>query len=95
MGNFRIVIDAIGGHGQDRVKKDGETVDFTNPEYPSENTPERILQKAVQELKEKGCSVQSAKVYHWPNSEMATPVDGTGKECITDDLITGVRKGSF
>jgi hypothetical protein len=29
MGTFRIEITAVGGHGQDRDKKDGEKVDFT------------------------------------------------------------------
>lgn len=94
MGNFRIVIDAVGGHGQDREKKDGETVDF------GENTPESIVKAAVDELKAKGTNVLSAKVYHWPgdtvyDGDPLSPLDGSGNPCISDDLVTGIRKGSF
>ncbi len=102
MGNFRIVIDAVGGHGQDRGKKDGEVVDFTKASdvHVDENTPEAIAKRCVDELKAKGTNVLSAKVYHWPGDtvyqgEPVAPVDGSGKECITDDLITRVRKNSF
>lgn len=102
MGNFRIVIDAVGGHGQDRSKKDGETVDFTKQSegYHSDDTPEAIAKRAVEELKAKGTNVLSAKVYHCPadtvyQGEPIAPVDGEGKACITDDLMTGIRKGQF
>lgn len=94
MGNFRIVIDAVGDHGQDRDKKDGETVDFGT------DKPESIAKKAVEEMKAKGVNVLSAKCYHWPadtvyQGEPTAPLDGNGKECITDDLVTGVRRGQF
>lgn len=101
MGNFRIVIDAVGGHGQDRDRKDGETVDFThNAGYHNNDTPEAIAKRAVEELKAKGTNILSAKVYHWPSDTVyqgdpVAPVDGNGKECITDDLLTSVRKGQF
>lgn len=102
MGNFRIVIDAVGGHGQDRGKKDGEVVDFTkqSESYHSDDTPEAIAKRAVDELKAKGTNVLHAKVYHWPadtvyQGEPIVPIDNNGKECITDDLITGIRKGQF
>lgn len=94
MGNFRVVIDAVGGHGQDREKKDGEVVDFGS------GSPETIVKDAVDKLISTGVNVLSAKVYHWPadtvyDGPQIAPVDGDGKECITDDLVTGVRKGSF
>ena len=64
MGQFKIVIDAVGGHGQDREKKDGEIVDFKNGgQY---ETPESIAQSCVDTLKAHGVNVRSAKVYHWP-----------------------------
>ncbi len=87
MGNFRIVIDAVGNHGQDREKKDGEVVDFGT------NTPEAKAKKFVEEL-QGSCGQVTAKVIHWPNTTEG-PLDFSGNECITDDLITGVRKGSF
>lgn len=99
MGNFRIVIDAVGDHGQDRAKKTGELVDFTNGRTDG-NTPEAIIHRAITELMALGTNVLSAKVYHWPGDtvyqcEPPAHLNGEGKECITDDLITGVRKGNF
>lgn len=102
MGNFRIVIDAVGGHGQDRGKKDGELVDFTDVGNGTKEfyTPEAIAERAVDELKRKGVNVLSAKVYHWPGDtvyqgEPVPPKNHEGKVCITDDLVTGIRTGQF
>ncbi|MBC7948656.1 MAG: hypothetical protein H7Y42_12285 [Chitinophagaceae bacterium] len=92
MGDFRIVIDAVGGHGQDRDKKDGEVVDFS---IHGENAPEALAKRFVDELKANGCSVDSAKVIHWPLDNYGGPEkNGRAKE-IVDDLLTGVRSGNF
>jgi hypothetical protein len=85
MGNFRIVIDAVGGHGQDRGKKDGEVVDF------GATTPESHAAAFVMELKKQGNSVHSAKFIHWPGDYTHVPE----KHLIVDDLINGTRQGSF
>lgn len=82
MGNYRIVINAAGGHGQDRGKGNGETVDF---EADSASSPEAILARAVAELQATGNSVTEATVHHWP---------GSGSE-VVDNLLTGRRIGSF
>lgn len=82
MGNFKIEINAVGGHGVDRDKKDGETVDF-NAE--GEFTPDALVARFVNEMKRFGNDVQSATITHWPGEE--------GE--VTDDLLTGVRKGNF
>lgn len=82
MGNFTIEVKAVGGHGQDRSKKDGEVVNFENE---SENSPDAIAKRFVEELKAKGTNVESAKIVHWP---------GQSSE-VTDDLITGIRTGNF
>jgi hypothetical protein len=87
MGDFRIVINAVGGHGQDRAKKDGEIVDF------GANTPEAIAKKCVEELYASGCSILSAKVIHWPYDNY--PESRDAEKQIEDDLITGVRKNQF
>ena len=79
MGNYRITINAVGGHGADRGKGNGETIDF------GENTPEAIVKRAVEELKARGESVTEATVHHWP---------GSGSE-VVDNLLTGRRIGSF
>jgi hypothetical protein len=82
MGNYRIVINAVGDHGQDRAKKHGETVDF---DVHGENKPEAIVKRAVDELRAHGNSVTEATVHHWP---------GTDSQVI-DNLLTGKRTGNF
>jgi hypothetical protein len=82
VGNYRIVINAVGGHGQDRGKGHGENVDFA---ADNENAPEAIMLRAVEALKATGNSVTEATVHHWP---------GTGSE-VVDNLLTGRRCGSF
>ena len=83
MGNFRIVIEAVGGHGVDREPKDGEVVNF----YKSgNNTPDALAKFCADALKYvANAQVNSATLTHWP---------GESSE-VTDDLITGVRKGNF
>lgn len=46
MGDFRIVIDCVGGHGQDRDKKSGEIVDFTKG---GDSSPEAVALRAIEE----------------------------------------------
>lgn len=79
MGNYRVIINAVGGHGQDREKGNGETVDF------GDNSPEAILKRAVEELQASGNTVSEATIHHWP---------GTPSE-VVDNLVSGKRLGSF
>lgn len=101
MGDFRIIIDAVGGHGQDREKKDGENVDFTNQGqgYHSARTPEAIAQVFVDALRGAGVNVTGAKVVHWPaDNYPKTEGDPNGREAgaeVVDDLITSIRKNQF
>lgn len=82
MGNYRITINAVGGHGADRSKRHGETVDFSTE---NDNSPEAIVKRAVGELQATGNSVTEATVHHWP---------GTDSQ-VVDNLLTGKRTGSF
>lgn len=82
MGDFRIIIHAVGGHGQDRGKGNGEFVDF---EADNPNAPEAIVKRAVEELKATGNRVVEATVHHWPNSDHQ----------VLDNLLTGERLGNF
>lgn len=102
MGDFRIIIDAVGSHGQDRDKKDGEKVDFTHGGngYPGNAlNPEAIAQTFVAALRGAGVNVTGAKVVHWPaDNYPKTEGDPNGREAgaeVVDDLITGVRKNQF
>ncbi|MEO6610763.1 MAG: hypothetical protein ABIT05_01480 [Chitinophagaceae bacterium] len=94
MGDFRIVVNAVGGHGQDRSKKTGEVVNFSEG---GDNSPEAIAKKFVDELKASGVNVESASVIHWPADNYGGP-EKNGRDPekqIIDDLLTGIRTGSF
>lgn len=82
MGNYRIIIDAVGGHGVDRTKKDGEIV---NHYAEGLNTPDAKAKQMVDFLNHNGGGLISAKLIHWPGE--------TGE--VTDDLLTSIRTGNF
>ncbi len=82
MGNYRIVIDAVGGHGVDRSKKDGEVV---NHYAEGRTTPDAIAKTLAHLASDLGLSINDAKLIHWPGEESE----------VTDNLLTGIRAGSF
>jgi hypothetical protein len=86
MGTFKITIIAVGGHGVDRSKKDGEVVDFSEG---GDSSPDALAKKLVEALRASGCSFDypdhGATITHWPGQESE----------VNDDLLTGVRKGNF
>lgn len=82
MGNFRIVIDAVGGHGVDRDVKHGEKVNHFSEGM---QTPDALAKHFVQFLQANGIQPDSAKLIHWPGEE--------GE--VVDDLLTGIREGNF
>lgn len=82
MGTFKIEITAVGGHGQDRSKKNGEVVNFYEG---GENSPDAITKTLVEAMKFYGTNVEEAKIIHWPGAE----------DEVTDDLLTGIRSGDF
>lgn len=91
MGTFRVEVQAVGGHGCQREVKDGGVV--TGCGQPS--CPDCITREYVAKLKATGTSFSFgstdpnhssyAKLTHWPGQEIA----------VVDDLLTGVRTGSF
>ena len=81
MGNYRIEMEAVGGHGCQREIKDGGTVYGCG----SMNCPDCIAREFVETLKRRGSSMVYAKLTHWP---------GQTSE-VQDDLLTKKRKGSF
>ncbi len=82
MGTFLVQIKAVGGHGQDRGKKDGEVVNFYEA---GSSTPDAIAKTMVETMRVHGVNVEEANIVHWP---------GSGSE-VTDDLLTGKRFGNF
>lgn len=91
MGDFRIVIDAVGGHGQDRDKKDGEIVDFGTDVM---NSPEAAAKKFLEEFG-KYNSITEAKIIHWPLDNYEGQLKNGRSKQIVDDLLTGKRTGQF
>lgn len=81
MGNFRVVVDAVGGHGCQRGVKDGERVIGCG----QMDCPDCQAREFVDTLKRRGASVTGAKLIHWPGQP----------DEVEDDLLTRVRKGSF
>jgi hypothetical protein len=82
MGNFRIEIEAVGGHGDSRDIKDGEELDLAG--LPSTSV-DRVAHEAVESLKGRGASIVSARIVHWP---------GQSSE-VVDDVLAKTRHGSF
>jgi hypothetical protein len=84
MGEFRIDIQGVGGHGCQRQLKNGaEVKDCGDP-----NCPDCLTRRFVKELKKRnffGYQQTYAKLVHWPGSQNQ----------VTDDLLTGVRQGNF
>lgn len=81
MGNFKIEIEAVGGHGIKREVKQGEAIAYADA-HPNE--PDAMAKAFVDEFA-KHNSIVSAKLVHWPDT---TP--------IVDNLLTGKREhGEF
>ena len=81
MGNFNVSIKAVGGHGCQREKKDGEEVQGCQ----NMGCPDCMAREFVAHLHAKGVNVEEAKLTHWPGQE--------GQ--VEDDLLTKKRSGSF
>jgi hypothetical protein len=81
MGQFKIEVTATGGHGCQRELKDSSIVG----QCDSPICPDCIARRFVEQLKGTGALVEMARLTHWP---------GTDSEVI-DNLLSGLRKGSF
>ena len=81
MGDFRIEITATGGHGCQREKKNGETVEGCGESY----CPDCLVREFVAKLKAQGNSVKDALLIHWPY----------GPATVVDNLNSKIRSGSF
>lgn len=82
VGTFRIEIQAVGGHGAAREILDGGKLDLER--VPAGHV-DHVIHEAVASLRQRGASVESAKLIHWP---------GQPSE-VVDDALTGRRHGSF
>lgn len=84
MGAFRIAVqvDAVGNHGCQRDVPDGGII---KAQCSDPACPDCAARRFVQQLKDQGHTLTTATVKHWPGL----------KAEVTDDLITGIRHGSF
>lgn len=89
MGDYRITIEAVGGHGCGRESENGGVV--TRCGLP--HCPDCKTIAFVEDLKN-GENVKVAKIEHWPVPGAAgtTRTDRPGP---VDDLLTGIRRGKF
>lgn len=81
MGNFKIEIEAVGGHGTQRDTPQGAAIDYSQAHA---SDVDRIAKEFVDGYAQHA-NIVSAKLIHWPDT---TP--------IVDNLLTGVREhGDF
>lgn len=83
MGQFRVVIEGVGGHGCARRPKDGESIKYEG--CGSMRCPDCLARELVEKYQRLGIFDLKAKFTHWPD----TP------EQVVDDLVENVRHGSF
>ena len=81
MGDFRIEVNATGGHGCQRDLGDKQIINGCG----RSGCPDCLAREFVAKLKKSGSSIKDALLIHWPNT------NGT----IVDNLVTKMRGGSF
>lgn len=95
MGDYRIVIDAVGGHGCQRNIKNNEAI---TQNCESASCPDCAARRFVAELA-KTNNVVAARLEHWPLNMLrhdgAYGDHGGSPGGPIDDLKTGMRAGSF
>lgn len=89
MGDFRIEINLVGGHGCQRDKRDGEVI--TACSDPA--CPDCMIGTFVDELRKK-MSLRSAVLTHWPGQRDSV-VDVFDTSTPINESIKRRRRGSF
>lgn len=92
MGNFRIEISGVGGHGCDRVAREGEALTLAleaDAVWHVAHCPDCMVADLVARMKANGAFSHgraAATFTHWP---------GEPSEVVDDLLTLTRRKGSF
>lgn len=82
MGNYRVIVDAVGGHGCERQVLDGQSTIGCQ----QRNCPDCTTREYVRRMKSiSGNTLNSAILIHWPESDSQ----------VVDNLLTGERIGDF
>jgi len=83
MGQFNINITAIGGHGCTRKEKPGEKLHGRCGRF---GCPDCMAYDFLQQLRQKGVTVEDATFTHWPGTKVE----------VVDDLVKNERRsGNF
>lgn len=90
MGQYRIEIVAVGGHGCQREKKDQEVVYGCG----HMDCPDCLTAKFVADLYRANNSIEKATLTHWPGTESEV-VDNFVSPEHHQTRIKRIRKGSF
>lgn len=89
MGDFRVVIEALGGHGCQREKGDGDFVVGCE----ARDCPDCMVRELVRRMKRGGCTIHKAEIVHWPADMEGRSYDKAQE--VRDDLLTGLRSNTF
>lgn len=87
MGDFRVTVEAQGGHGCERGLGHGDVV--LGCDRPG--CPDCLAREFVRRLKRSGTKVNTAVIQHWPADMRGYTPEGE----VRDDLLTGKRSGKF
>ncbi len=91
MGTFRVELEAVGGHGCQRDRKDGETVYGCG----SMTCPDCITAEYVAKLQRSGANVSAAALIHWPGQSSQVTDEFVIDALASPTLAKRTRKGSF
>lgn len=107
MGDFRVVVEAVGGHGCGRGSSQKQRVESSTPSSyggpyggydvercGGESCPDCITIRYVREMESHGANVSIARIEHWPVPGAA----GTNRQANPgpiDDLKSGTRDRKF
>ena len=91
MGDFRIEIDAVGGHGCNREMKDGEKVYGCG----SMSCPDCITAEFVSKLARSGVLLKNGSLRHWPDQPSEVHDEFVIEDASLGNRAKRIRHGSF
>ena len=95
MGDFRVTVNAVGGHGCCRDVKDGGTVYGCG----SMRCPDCLTAKFIADLARSGAMLKDAKLEHWPEQPSTVlddfNVSGSSPPAASSVMVPRTRRGSF
>jgi hypothetical protein len=93
MGQFKIEIVGVGGHGCDRKAKEGDKLYARCGRF---GCPDCMAYDFVQQLKQKGMLPETQNAAGGPTRALFVHWPGSGPTEVTDDMLENARvKGQF